>query len=47
MHLYNPVAQAVYNELAHDWMVAVEGVAAAAVVVVLTLWRKHIVHAVV
>ena len=47
MHLCDPVPQAVHNELAHDWVIAIEGIAAATVVVVLPLWRKHVIHAIV
>ena len=47
MHLYNPVAQAVHNEFTHDWMVAVEGVATATVVVVLPLRSQHVIDTVV
>ena len=45
--LADPVLEAVHDELAHHGVVAVEGVAAAAVVVVLTPGGKHVVHAVV
>ena len=47
MHLYNPVTQAVHNEFAHNWMVAVEGVATATVVVVLPLGSQHVIDTVV
>mmetsp|Transcript_30026 Transcript_30026/g.84734 ORF Transcript_30026/g.84734 Transcript_30026/m.84734 type:complete len:269 (+) Transcript_30026:1814-2620(+) len=45
--LRHPEAQAVHNEAPHHRVVAVEGVAAAAVVVVLPLRRQHVVHPVV
>mmetsp|Transcript_14565 Transcript_14565/g.31734 ORF Transcript_14565/g.31734 Transcript_14565/m.31734 type:complete len:240 (+) Transcript_14565:2343-3062(+) len=45
--LLHPVAQAVQDELAHHRVVAVEGVAAPAVVVVLTPRGQHVVYAVV
>ena len=47
MHLQDPVAKAIHDELAHCRVVAVQGVAAATVVVVLPLWRKHVVDSVV
>ena len=47
MHLCDPIPQAVYNELAHNWVIAVEGVPTATVVVVLPLRRKHVVNTVV
>jgi hypothetical protein len=46
VHLQHPVAQAVHNELAHDRVVAVERVAATAVVVVLASRGENIVHTV-
>eukprot|EP00955_Chlamydomonas_euryale_P107561 365778-Chlamydomonas_euryale.AAC.21 len=45
--LLYPVLEAVDDELAHRWLVAVEGVAAAAVVVVLATACKHVIYAIV
>ena len=47
MHLCDPISQAVYDELAHNWVVAVEGVSTATVVIVLPFRRKHVVNTVV
>ena len=47
VHLADPVAQAVQDEAPYEWVVAVDGVPAAAVVVVLPLRRQHVVYAVV
>ena len=43
----DPVAQAVHNEAPHHRVVAVNHVAAAAVIVVLTLGGQHVVHTIV
>lgn len=47
VHLCDPVPQAVHNEFAHDWVVAVESVTTATIVVVLPLRCKHVVNTIV
>ncbi len=47
MKLLHPVAQAVGDKLPHVWVVAVEGVATAAVVVIFALGCQHVVDTVV
>lgn len=47
MHLQHPVSQAVHNELAYSGVIAIEGVATAAVVVVLAFRGQHVVHSIV
>ena len=47
MHLCHPVLEAVQNESADDGVVAIDGVAAAAVIVILAARGQHIVHPVV
>ena len=47
VHFQHPVAQTVDYKLPCLRMIAVEGVAAAAVIVVLPLWCQHVVHTIV
>ncbi len=44
---HRPVAQAFQDQLADDGVVAVQGIAAAAEIIVIAIWRQHIVNFVV
>lgn len=47
VHLCDPVPKAVHNEFAHDWVIAVESITTATIVVVLPLRCKHVVNTIV